>query len=101
MFNIFDKVPIQSKKFWAYLISEFGWKVCLFYCLYNYRAKVDIYNLILMGSIIIVSAFIQIGYILGSVALDKYIKVAEVARGDDDDDVPTVSEDDKPKKKEK
>ena len=42
-----------------------------------------------MGSIIIVSAFIQIGYILGSVALDKYIKVAEVARGDDDDDVPT------------
>jgi hypothetical protein len=54
-----------------------------------------------MGSIIIVSAFIQIGYILGSVALDKYIKVAEVARGDDDDDVPTVSDDDKPKKKEK
>jgi hypothetical protein len=93
MFNLFDKVPIQSKKFWAYLISEFGWKVCLFYCLYNYRSKVDIYNLILMGSIIIVSAFIQIGYILGQVALDKYIKVAEVARGDDDDDVPMTTED--------
>jgi len=93
MFNLFDKVPIQSKKFWAYLISEFGWKISLFYCLYNYRSKVDIYNLILMGSIIIVSAFIQIGYILGQVALDKYIKVAEVARGDDDDDVPMIAED--------
>ena len=48
-----------------------------------------------MGSIVIVSAFIQIGYILGQVALDKYIKVAEVARGDDDDDVPTTT-DEKP-----
>lgn len=48
-----------------------------------------------MGSIIIVSAFIQIGYILGQVALDKYIKVAEVARGDDDDEVPTTT-DEKP-----
>lgn len=86
LLNLFDKVPIQSKKFLAYLISEFGWKISLFFCLFNYRAKVDIYNLILMISIIIVSAFIQIGYILGHVALDKYIKVAEVARGDDDED---------------
>lgn len=68
-------LPLQSKKFLAYLISEIGWKITLFFLLYKAGDKIDTYNMTLMVTIVITSGFIQIGYILGQVALDKYIKL--------------------------
>jgi len=70
-------LPLQSKKFLAYLISEIGWKAILFYILYKVDNKIDPSITTLLITIVITSGFIQIGYILGQVALDKYIQITD------------------------
>lgn len=72
-----DKKPLQSKKFVAYLIADLGWKLTLFYLLYQSKSKFDYYSFSVIITLLIVSGFIQVGYILGQAALDKYIKVTE------------------------
>jgi hypothetical protein len=72
-----DKKPLQSKKFIAYLIADLGWKAALFYMLFHIQSKLDQYTFLFMTSLVIVSAFIQVGYILGQAALDKYIRITE------------------------
>ena len=72
-----DRKPLQSKKFIAYLIADFGWKVALFYILYQSKSKFDYYSFSIVLTLLIVSGFIQVGYILGQAALDKYTKTIE------------------------
>jgi hypothetical protein len=71
------KLPLQSKKFCAYLISEVGWKIILLWLLYDLRSKFDHYSFVVIITLIIVSGFIQVGYILGQAALDKYVITAQ------------------------
>ena len=73
---VLDKTPMKSKKFIAYMTSEFGWKAILFYLLYHLQGKLDHYSLVMLMTIVITSGFIQIGYILGQAALDKYVNAA-------------------------
>ena len=72
-----DKKPLQSKKFIAYLIADIGWKLVLMYVLFQTKVKIDYYSFIIILTLLVLSAFIQVGYILGQAALDKYIKVAQ------------------------
>lgn len=72
-----DKMPLKSKKFLAYMISELGWKASIFYMLWIYADKIDFYALTLLMCLVIINAFLQVGYILGQVALDKYVHVAK------------------------
>ncbi len=74
-----DRKPLQSKKFIAYLIADFGWKVALFYILYQSKSKFDYYSFSVVLTLLIVSGFIQVGYILGQAALDKYTKTIETS----------------------
>jgi hypothetical protein len=93
-----DKSPIKSKKFIAYMTSEFGWKAVLFYLLYHLQGELDHYSLVMLMTVVITSGFIQIGYILGQAALDKYITAAvEIL---DNDDNSTLDVNDKNDKKE-
>ena len=71
-----DKLPLKSKKFIAYLLSEFGWKIIILYVLFQLQGKINHYSLMLLVTLVIVSGFIQIGYILGQAALDKYVMAA-------------------------
>jgi hypothetical protein len=71
------ELPLQSKKFLAYLISEIGWKAIIFYILYKSGDKIDTYITTLLVTVIVTSGFIQIGYILGQVALDKYVSLRD------------------------
>ena len=75
--------PLQSKKFVAYLIAEAGWKVALFYLMFTYGQGIEHYSFMVMMTLIIVSGFIQVGYILGQAALDKYTHLAENALDQD------------------
>ena len=72
-----DRKPLQSKKFIAYLIADFGWKVALFYILYQSKSKFDYYSFSVVLTLLIVSGFIQVGYILGQAALDKYTRTID------------------------
>ena len=71
-----NKTPMKSKKFIAYMTSEFGWKLVIFYLLYHLQGKLDHYSLVMLMTVVITSGFIQIGYILGQAALDKYVNAA-------------------------
>lgn len=73
---VLDKTPMKSKKFIAYMTSEFGWKAILFYLLYHLQGRLDHYSLVMLMTVVITSGFIQIGYILGQAALDKYVNAA-------------------------
>lgn len=72
-----DKKPLQSKKFIAYLIADLGWKLTLFYILYQSKSKFDHYSFSIIITLLIVSGFIQVGYILGQAALDKYTNLSK------------------------
>lgn len=74
-----NKLPLKSKKFIAYLIAEAGWKLLLVWILIDLKSKFDHYSFVVILTLIIVSGFIQVGYILGQAALDKYTYLAEKA----------------------
>lgn len=86
----FDKLPLKSKKFLAYLIADIGWKILMFYVIWEYQTKIEHYAFMVLVTMIVTSGFIQIGYILGQAALDKYTHVA-VAALDKDGGKPTPS----------
>ena len=89
-----DKNPVKSKKFLAYLISDVGWKVIIMYMLMHLKSKLSVQELTLLMTIVITSGVIQIGYILGQVALDKYINAAvEILDDDEKDEKENVSKD--------
>lgn len=71
-----DKLPLKSKKFLAYLIADIGWKILMFYVIWEYQTKIEHYAFMVLVTMIVTSGFIQIGYILGQAALDKYTTVA-------------------------
>jgi len=73
------KFALKSKKFVAYLIAELGWKILIAYVLLQYSGKIEHYSFMLLMTIVITSGFIQVGYILGQAALDKYSMLAEKA----------------------
>jgi len=83
IFDNIEKLPLQSKKFIAYLISEIGWKLALFYVLWKIKDTIQPTELTLLITIVITSGFIQIGYILGQAALDKYVQISKNSKDDD------------------
>ena len=72
-----DKKPLQSKKFIAYLIADIGWKLTLFYTLNKKKNSYDQYNFAIILTLTLVGGFIQVGYILGQAALDKYTRTID------------------------
>ena len=89
---MFDKTPLKSKKFIAYLIADVGWKVVILYMLTHLKSKLEAGELTFLMTVVITSGVIQIGYILGQAALDKYINAAVDIL--DKDDQKKVSKDD-------
>lgn len=73
---------LKSKKFVAYLIAELGWKILIACVLIQYSGKIEHYSFMLLMTIVVTSGFIQVGYILGQAALDKYSMIAEKALED-------------------
>ena len=74
-----DKLPLKSKKFIAYLIADVGWKACILFMLYSHADKFAGSSATVMLTMVLVSGFVQVGYILGQAALDKYVSMANDA----------------------
>lgn len=71
-----ERSPLQSKKFHAYLLAEITWKILLGLMIYRWTDK----RTTVMISVIIVAGFIEVGFILGQAALDKYVRVAAILK---------------------
>jgi len=69
-----EKTPLQSKKFLAYLLSNVGSKGLLFWMVSN-----DTPDFVIIATVTAAS-FIDVGYILGQAALDKYVRVASLEK---------------------
>jgi len=81
---MFDKTPLKSKKFIAYLTADVGWKIVILYMLTHLKSKLEAGELTFLMTVVVTSGVIQIGYILGQAALDKYINAAvEILDKDD------------------
>lgn len=72
---MFNKTPLQSKKFLAYLISELSTKFLMGW-LITHIGTFDVYETSLLLGMVISSSCLTIGYVLGQAALDKYLGAA-------------------------
>lgn len=71
-----EKAPLQSKKFIACLVSNAGSKAIILCMIYRNVSD------IIMMSAIIAASFLDIGYVLGQAALDKYVRVTSLQSKD-------------------
>ena len=75
-------LPLESKKFLAFLIGELSWKAVLIVALVVFHEDfkdVGAWAWWFMISVVVTAGFAEIGYIGGQVWLDKYVRVAEIA----------------------
>jgi len=76
-------LPLESKKFLAFLIGEVSWKVVLVVALVVFHEdfkEVGAWAWWFMMSVVVTAGFLEVGYIGGQAWLDKYVRVAEIAR---------------------
>ena len=78
-----EKTPLQSKKFIGYMAAEIGWKVVLGILLVMgiHGDTIDGFIGGIALAIVIVAGAIEITYIGGQAALDKYVRIAQIAAG--------------------
>lgn len=75
----FEKKPLSSKKFIAFLVSGVLWKViCIILIVFFGGSPGLLGNLF---TIILVSGFVDVTYIGGQAALDHYVRTAEILAG--------------------
>lgn len=78
-----EPLPMASKKFLAFLIGEMTWKLVLVVALFVFKEEfstVGAWAWWFMIAIVVTAGFVEIGYIGGQAWLDKYVRVAEIAR---------------------
>jgi hypothetical protein len=75
---------LKSKKFFAFLVADIGWKAFLFLMIYKWTPEGTTTTIML--TTVVVSGFIQAGYIIGQASLDKYVQIAEVVSRRDSKD---------------
>lgn len=71
--NGMEKSPLQSKKFVAMLVSEISWKVVILAMLF-WGAPAW-----LVAITVLVCGFLEVAYIGGQAALDRYTRLAHIA----------------------
>lgn len=73
------KLPLQSKKFLAFLLVVIGWKVLSFWIVIEFGVGLSHYGFLILTTLIVVEGFFAVGYVLGQAALDKYTQLSETA----------------------
>lgn len=78
--NGHEKAPLKSKKFIAFLVSEFTWKLLAALVLvWAWSAEaIELRAFLILLAIVVVAAFVEVGYILGQASLDKFVRLAEI-----------------------
>ena len=76
----YDKAPLQSKKFLAYLFSNMVLKA------YIFQATKGGESDFVIICALICSTFLDVGYILGQASLDRFVRVAKIMRSGNSDE---------------
>jgi hypothetical protein len=86
------RLPLESKKFLAYIIGEITWKVVIVSALLVFHEEFSTVGAMawwFMIAVVATAGFVEIGYIGGQAWLDRYVRLAEIAKGDNDEPDPT------------
>lgn len=77
----YEKTPLASKKFVAFLVAEVTWKVVVLVTLVLglKNCKIDLVLGGLMMAVVLIAGFVEAGYIIGQASLDRYTRIAEIA----------------------
>jgi len=70
-----EKSPTQSKKWLGFMVAELTWSVFLLVLATNEGVATPLLVAI------VAKGFVEVGYILGQSALDKYVRLARIAAG--------------------
>lgn len=70
----YDKAPLKSKKFLAYMFSNTVLKIYTFYA--TLRGESDF----VIIATLLCSTFLDTGYILGQASLDRFVRVAGIMK---------------------
>lgn len=73
-----NKSPLQSKKFVAYLVAEITWKILAALVLFWGKDSIPSQVWLILLAIVLVAAFVEVGYIIGQSSLDKFVRVAGI-----------------------
>ena len=78
-----EKSPLRSKKFVAFLVAELAWKLVLVVGLVTLRSELSEagWGWGFLLAVVVVSGFVEIGYLGGQAWLDRYVRVAALASG--------------------
>lgn len=76
-----NKRPTQSKKFMAFILSNLGWMLFLFYFVATHEKSMDQYVFLVIMCCVVTCGFLQLGYVLGQAAVDKYALTVQKALG--------------------
>lgn len=71
-----EKSALRSKKFIAYMVAEFGWKIVFLIMVLQF--EISLFSTALMMTALTISGFVQAGYILGQSGVDKYTRIAQI-----------------------
>ena len=71
--------PLQSKKFIAFLLAEFGWKILAGLVLFWGRESMQGNVFIVLMGIVVIAGFVEALYIGGQAGIDKYVGLAKIA----------------------
>lgn len=74
----FEKSPLKSKKFVAYLIADIGWFILCVMMLVIFAPGMSVLVWALLLGTFTIRGFIQTGFILGQASLDKFTRIAQI-----------------------
>ena len=81
------RLPLESKKFLAYVIGEITWKVVILVALLVFHEEFSTVGAMawwFMIAVVATAGFVEIGYIGGQAWLDRYVRLAEIAKGENE-----------------
>jgi hypothetical protein len=84
MSNEIEKGALASKKFKAFILTQAGFFYLMGVMIYKQELTRLAENASFM-TLVATSGFLATGYILGQAALDKYIRVAQIVRSNNND----------------
>lgn len=94
-----EKMPMDSKKFIAYLIASLTWKAIIIIGLalsYHNASLFGVWGWWFMLTVAVLAAFIEVVYIGKQADLDRFVRVAEITAGQVGKNLPHVDPDNDP-----
>lgn len=77
----FDKHPLRSKKFIAYIVTSILWKAIILSAIILHGDAIGLLGTVTICLMVVTEGAISVGYIIGQAGLDRYVRLAQITAG--------------------